>query len=317
MESAGASPTIIRIGPTNDGGKWDSNGKPPAPAASEGSIAETNSREGAHDTDVAPACNGGNSGDSGNNNSNSNDNNNSKGDARGEIADDAVDAAIKVGNTVNQHAHILNKPVNTPNESANTVNTANASGGARVSESGSGVGAGAGAGGDFLEMDVIVNPPAVTSLECSVALPMAGFSIIAQEEAEFATGMAWEWLREGPSIGDCAERGGGKGGGGGGKRRKDKSGGQGGSQLGVGEDGGGGGTGACSMRALLFEAKRSRRRGAHFCFCCVYLKIVNHRVSTSPSFLLPSFFTFCFVHTSQPPIAPTREPLPHSAYAAR
>lgn len=57
--------------------------------------------------------------------------------------------------------------------------------------------AGAGAGQEgVLELDVVVNPPAVTSLECAAGLPMAGFSIVAQAEAEFETGLDWEWLRE-------------------------------------------------------------------------------------------------------------------------
>lgn len=92
-----------------------------------------------------------------------------------------------------------------------------------MSGSESGAAAGAGVGDDFLEMDVVVNPPAVTSLKCSVALPMTGFSFFAQEEAEFATGMEWEWLREGPSVG--GEGGSGRGGG---KKGKNKSEGQGG-----------------------------------------------------------------------------------------
>ena len=45
-------------------------------------------------------------------------------------------------------------------------------------------------------MDVVVNPPAVTSLECAVGLPMAGFAIVAQAEAEFEAELSWEWLRE-------------------------------------------------------------------------------------------------------------------------
>ncbi|CAN0357678.1 unnamed protein product, partial [Ectocarpus sp. 13 AM-2016] len=56
--------------------------------------------------------------------------------------------------------------------------------------------AAAGEDAAFLEMDVVVNPPAVTSLECSIAQPMAGFSVVAQAEAEFGTGMGWEWLIE-------------------------------------------------------------------------------------------------------------------------
>lgn len=67
-----------------------------------------------------------------------------------------------------------------------------------------------------LELDVVVNPPAVTSLECAVALPMAGFSIVAQAEAEFCAGMEWEWLREeDPAVDD------GKAGGGGGEEKGD------------------------------------------------------------------------------------------------
>ncbi|CAM9309857.1 unnamed protein product [Pylaiella littoralis] len=69
----------------------------------------------------------------------------------------------------------------------------------------------AASGGEFLEMDVVVNPPAVTSLECPIAVPMAGFSIVAQAEAEFATGMGWEWLREEGPADDVHEGGGGVG----------------------------------------------------------------------------------------------------------
>lgn len=60
-------------------------------------------------------------------------------------------------------------------------------------------------GGTGLEIDVIVNPPGVTSLEYSTSLPMTGFAVLAQAETEFATGESWEWLREGPS--DVQEEG--------------------------------------------------------------------------------------------------------------
>lgn len=76
-----------------------------------------------------------------------------------------------------------------------------------------------------LEMDVVVNPPAVTSLDCGVALPMAGFSIVAEAEMEFGTVMGWEWLREGlggheggieAGVGENGRKGGARQAGGGG-----------------------------------------------------------------------------------------------------
>lgn len=49
----------------------------------------------------------------------------------------------------------------------------------------------------FLDVDVILNPPAVTSLEGAVAKPIAGFSIMPHVEIEFGTRAEWEWFREG------------------------------------------------------------------------------------------------------------------------
>ena len=51
----------------------------------------------------------------------------------------------------------------------------------------------------FLDIDVVVNPPGVTSLECPITSPMMGSSIVAQAKTEFATGVCWEWFREGPT----------------------------------------------------------------------------------------------------------------------
>lgn len=48
----------------------------------------------------------------------------------------------------------------------------------------------------YLELEVVLNPPAVTLLECPIALPMSGFAIVARAELEFGSGMEWEWLRE-------------------------------------------------------------------------------------------------------------------------
>lgn len=78
----------------------------------------------------------------------------------------------------------------------------------------------------ILEMDVIFNPPAVTSLECSITLPIVGFPIVVMAEAEFETGVEWEWLREEiagrqEDVSGARKVGGKKG------RNKDQSGGKG------------------------------------------------------------------------------------------
>ncbi|CAN0164706.1 unnamed protein product, partial [Ectocarpus sp. 4 AP-2014] len=78
--------------------------------------------------------------------------------------------------------------------SAGAADTASAENGGMEIPGAAAAAAGEDAG--FLEMDVVVNPPAVTSLECSIAQPMTGFSVVAQAEAEFGTGMRWEWLVE-------------------------------------------------------------------------------------------------------------------------
>lgn len=95
--------------------------------------------------------------------------------------------------------------------SSSTVDTGDT---AAIAAAAASDGATTASGEEILEMEVVVNPPAVTSLECPIALPMAGFSIVPQAEAEFATGMGWEWLREedGPAEDDDAG-GGGVGGG--------------------------------------------------------------------------------------------------------
>ncbi|CAN0199089.1 unnamed protein product, partial [Ectocarpus fasciculatus] len=108
-----------------------------------------------------------------------------------------------------------------PSPSTGAADTAGADdGGMKIPSDAAPATAGEDAGEDagFLEMNVIVNPPAVTSLECSIAQPMAGFSVVAQAEAEFGTGMGWEWLIEeegeeeqpvaGAAADGCSRRGG-------------------------------------------------------------------------------------------------------------
>lgn len=53
----------------------------------------------------------------------------------------------------------------------------------------------------FLHVEVVLNPPAVTNLECPVVQPMAGFALFARAEMEFGSTLEWEWLREGGSAG--------------------------------------------------------------------------------------------------------------------
>eukprot|EP00903_Cladosiphon_okamuranus_P010394 g9832.t1 len=91
---------------------------------------------------------------------------------------------IKPSVAAGADAGIASAPPAPPAAVLAAANAGSSTAGARAGEEG------------VLELDVVVNPPAVTSLECGVGLPMVGFSIVAQAEAEFETGMDWEWLRE-------------------------------------------------------------------------------------------------------------------------